>query len=170
MKKRAPRMAITRILAVFDKRIMRLICRKYIKVYFNSLFQWRIHIPFHEAQFAETMYNRDLENAQSIGDAAAEIDAGGFCEIAGRASDLGDLIAQVDDLGEHLVIEYEVFGIDVEVDALEDLAGEGAIAGMIFGDLLAQHYIFEECEHAVEDIFIEGHATCEGTFAEGTCA
>ena len=129
-----------------------------------------VHIAFHDAPFAEAVDDGDAQNAETVDHAAPEINARGFFEIAGRAGDLGDLIALIDDLRQHLIVENEIFVVTFVIDVLKDLAGEGAIARMVFGEFLPKQDVFEKGECAVEDVFIEGHATVKGALAEGSGA
>src|SRR3984957_19384523 len=99
------------------------------------------------------MDNGDLQYSQAVHDASPEVEARCFLEIAGRAGDLRDLVIQVNDLRKHLVVEDEVFRVDLVIDASQDLFGEGTVAGVVFGELLPEHDVLEKGEGAVEEIF-----------------
>jgi len=47
------------------------------------------------------------EDAEAVGDAAAEVDGGGLGEVAGGAGDLADGGVEEDGVGEELVVEDE---------------------------------------------------------------
>ena len=51
------------------------------------------------------------QHAESVFHAAAEVDGGSFCEILRGTGNFADAEAEVDALGEHLVVEDEVVGI-----------------------------------------------------------
>ncbi len=70
--------------------------------------------------------------SQTVFHAPAEVDAGSLFEVFGRTGHLGNIKPGKDDLGEHLIIEYEVVGILVEVDAFQHFSTEGAVSGMVF--------------------------------------
>src|SRR5580698_5920541 len=114
------------------------------------------------------MDDGNLQYAQAVYDASTEVDARYFLEIAGRAGDLRDLVAQVDDLRKHLVVKDKILAVDLVVDASQDLAGESPVTGMVFGQFLPEHNILEKGEGAVEDIFVQGHAAVKRSFAQGT--
>src|ERR1700729_2774226 len=113
------------------------------------------------------MDDGDLQDSQAVYHASTEVDARRFLEIAGRAGDLGDLIIQVDDLRKHLIVEHEVFRVDLIIDAAQDLFGEGTVPCMVFGQLLTKHHVLEKGEGAVEKVFVQGHAAVKGALAQG---
>jgi hypothetical protein len=65
---------------------------------------------------------------------------------------------------------YRHLGCSELVSALQGLAGEGAIAGVIFSQFLPEQDVLEKGEGAVEDVFIQRHAAMEGAFPQGTGA
>jgi hypothetical protein len=59
----------------------------------------------------ERELKRGSDHPESVLDAAAEIDGRGFLEILGGAGKFADAKAEVNALGEHLVVENEIVAI-----------------------------------------------------------
>src|SRR5271154_820774 len=98
------------------------------------------------------------EDAEAVFHAAAEVDGGGLLEIFRRAGNFSDAEAEMDALRQHLVVEDEVVGVFEQGKFGQDFSAEGAISGVIFGELHAQEKILEGSEQAVGNVFIDGHA------------
>jgi hypothetical protein len=77
--------------------------------------------------------HRSRQDAETIFHAAAEVDGGGFLEVLRGTRHFTDVKAEVDTLGEHLVIEDEVVGIFQQWKRGEYLSAEGAISGVVLG-------------------------------------
>ena len=114
----------------------------------------------------EAVGEGDAEDAHAVFGGAGEVDGGGFFEVFGGAGDFAYFEAGHEDLGDHLVVKDEVVGVVGEVYGADDVCGEGAVAGVVFGEFLAEEDVFEEGEAAVEDVFVHGHAAAEGAAAE----
>ena len=76
-----------------------------------------------------------LQHFEAVGDAAAEIDGRSFLKILGGAGYFSNAEAEVDALGEHLVIENEIDAVLTKGQTSKDIAAEGAVSGVIFGEL-----------------------------------
>jgi len=114
------------------------------------------------ASALESELHGGFENAEAVGDAATEINGGSFLEILGGAGDFADAESEVNALGEHLVVENEVVAVFAQGKARQDFAAEGAVAGVVFGELDAEEEIFKRGEQAVGDVFVERHAAAKG--------
>src|SRR5207302_1960390 len=88
------------------------------------------------------------EDAEAVLHAAAEIDRRRLGEVARRAGDLADLESEPDRLRQHLVVEDEVVGVLLQRKRLEEPAGEGAIARVVLGQLVADQQVLEERQQA----------------------
>src|SRR5580698_2665749 len=91
-----------------------------------------------QADALEEKLERGGEDSEAVFHTAAKVDGRGFFEIFRGAGNFTDAKAEVDTLGEHLVIEYEVVGIFDEWKLGKHFAAEGAISRVIFGELDAQ--------------------------------
>src|SRR5208282_4573748 len=101
------------------------------------------------------------EHSEAILHAAAEIDGGGLLEILGGAGNFADAEAEIDALGEHLVVEDEIVAILPQGQAGEYFAAESAITGVILRQLDVQEQVLKSGEQAVGDVFIKRHATAQ---------
>jgi len=95
-------------------------------------------LPLKDAEFAqshllEPVLERGFEHAQSVNGAPLQVDGGCFLVIAGGTGDLSDLETGVEDLGDHLVVEYKILGVQVVIDASQDLPGKSPESGVVFG-------------------------------------
>ena len=106
------------------------------------------------------------QHAKAVFHAAAEIDGGGLLEILRRAGNLADAEAEIHTLRQHLVVEDEVLRVLQQRQRGQHLAAEGAIAGVVFGELDAQEYVLEGGEEAVGNVFVERHATVQRPAAD----
>ena len=75
-----------------------------------------------QVHFSESVLEGDGEAAEAVAAASREVDGGGLWEVFGGAGDFGDLVALVEDLCEHLIVEDEVVGVFFEGDFLEQFA------------------------------------------------
>src|ERR1019366_5467680 len=105
--------------------------------------------------------NRRPKHTQAVLHAAAEIDGGRFLEILGGPGNLADAEAEVDALGEHLVVENKIVAVFPKGQAGEYLAAEVAVAGVILGQLDAQEQVLKSGEQAVGDVFVKWHASAQ---------
>ena len=55
--------------------------------------------------------DRSPEDAETVEQGALEIDRRGLFEVRGGAADFTDFVTGQQDLGQHLVVEYEIVGI-----------------------------------------------------------
>jgi len=60
-----------------------------------------------------------------------------------RTENFSDAEAEMYALGQHLVVEHEVVGVFKQRQFGEDLAAEGAVSGVRFGEFHPQKKIFE---------------------------
>ena len=113
----------------------------------------------HQTHFRQPIFEAGCETSETVFDAAAQIDGGGLGEIFRRAAYFGNGEAVPEDLRQHLVVENEIIRVVRKMELFENLAGKGAIAGVIFGKLRAEQDILEQGEEAISQIFPQRHAT-----------
>src|SRR6185295_4992238 len=89
--------------------------------------------PVSEPPFGEAISQAGREATKAVFDAAAEVDRGSLGKVFRRATDFANGEALPKDLGQHLIVEYEVIRVSGQVNAFEDLARECAIAGVVLG-------------------------------------
>src|SRR5208337_2138922 len=106
------------------------------------------------------------EHTEAILNAAAEIDGGGFLEILGGTGNFADAEAEIDALGEHLVVEDEIVAILPQRQAGEHVAAESAITGVILRQLDVQEQVLKSGEQAVGDVLVKRHASAQRSAAE----
>ena len=92
----------------------------------------------HESESLACKLQRGSDDAKSIFHAAPEINRGRLFEVLGRTRHFADAETEVDALCQHLVVEDEVVGIFQQRQSDKDFAAEGAVAGVILGELYAQ--------------------------------
>ena len=61
-------------------------------------------------------------------------------------------------LHEDLIVENEIVRVTVQRQRLQNAAAEGAIAGVILGELPPAQEVLEQRQRAVGDVFVERHA------------
>src|SRR5580698_929060 len=72
------------------------------------------------------------EHAETILHAAAEVDGRSLFEVLRGTRNFSNAEAEVYALGEYLIVENEVIGIFEQGQFGENLAAEGAVAGVVF--------------------------------------
>src|SRR6201999_3709845 len=108
--------------------------------------------------------------ADAILDAAAEVDGGGLGKILGGAAHFPDGEMIPKDLGQHLVVEDKVIGVGLQGQALEELAGEGAVAGVVLGELGPEEQVLRGSEEAIGDVLPDGHAALQSIATKDAAA
>ena len=78
------------------------------------------------------------QGGAAVFDAAAEVDAGGFGEVADRDWDVAELEAEVDSLCEKLAVEGEVVGVVPPRDRFENFAAIGTEAAVEVTQVLSE--------------------------------
>ena len=68
-----------------------------------------------------------LEHFESVAHAAAEVDGRSFLKIFGRTGNFADPEAEVNALGEHLIVENEIVAVLPQWQAGKYIAAEGAM-------------------------------------------
>src|SRR5262249_39981777 len=86
-----------------------------------------------EAPLVEQIPEDDGEDPQTIDGGGGERRRGGLGEVARGHGDLGDAESRRDHLRDDLLVEDETVAIGSEVDRFENVAVEGAIAGVVLG-------------------------------------
>ena len=87
-----------------------------------------------------------VDDAEAVAQRSAEVDRRRLLEVGGGAAHLADLEAGQQDLREHLVVEDEVVGVLEQRQRLEHLAREGAVAGVVLGELGPAQQVLERGE------------------------
>ena len=95
------------------------------------------------------------QHAESVLHAAAKVDGRSSFEIFGRARNFADAKTEVHALSEHLVIEHEVVGVFQQGQLGKHFAAEGAVPGVILGELDSQKDVFKCGKKAVGDVFVK---------------
>jgi len=116
----------------------------------------------------ETELKRCPKDAKTILHTPLKINRGGLGKIFGWAGDLTNLEALIDDLCEHLIIEDKVIRVVLKIKRLQKIATEGSITGVIFGQLIIDHNVFDMCQDTIRKKFVEGHPTSRGANAQNT--
>src|SRR5580700_8518125 len=106
------------------------------------------------------------ENAETVNDAAPEVDRRRLFEILGRARDFADAVAEVDTLRQHLIVEDEVVGIFDQRQLGQDLTTEAAVAGVVLRELHPQEQVLKRGQQAVEDVLVARHAPTQRSTAD----
>src|SRR5204863_7270918 len=119
-----------------------------------------------EPPASQTETQRRAKATEAVTHASTKVNRGSFRQIFRRARDLADFRTQPNDLGEHLVVEHKIVGVLFNRDTLEQTSGKGAISGVIFRQLRADHKILDEGEEAVRDIFPPRHSAIERAAAQ----
>src|SRR5579864_5327123 len=119
-----------------------------------------------ESKFLEDVLYGRSQDAQPVAHAAAEIDGGSFGEVLGRAGKLADAELEVEALRQHLIVKDEAVRILGERQLGQDLAGEGAKAGVVFRELGAEKEILKGGQQAVRYVLIVRHAAPERAAAD----
>ena len=101
-----------------------------IQLLHNRLF---VSIELGQARPLQEVVEGHPQYAKAIPHTSSEIDGGSLFEVFRRAGYLGDVVAAIDDLGEHFIVEDEIVGIEVEADAGKHFPAESPVAGMVFG-------------------------------------
>src|SRR5580700_2045098 len=116
--------------------------------------------PHHVPPLQRELQGR-RQHAEAIFHAAAEVDGRGFFEILSRTGNFSDAKAEVNALGEHLVVENKIIRIFEQGQSEQNIAAEGAIAAVIFGQLHSQEKVLEGGEKAVGDVLPNRHAAVQ---------
>src|SRR5450631_1693165 len=87
------------------------------------------------ADFLQSELQRSQQYPKPIFDAAAEVDGRSLIEILGGAGDLAEAKAEMSTLREHLIVKDKVIGIFEQGQLGQHFAAEGAVAGVVFGEL-----------------------------------
>src|SRR5271157_4772256 len=111
-----------------------------------------------QAPFCKQRPQRGPDNAPAVDDAVAQIDGGGFGEVARRAGDFADVGTQQERLGDDLVIKNKIVGIVLEGQSKKQLAGVGAEAGVVLGEFGAEQEVLKESQDAVGEVLVARHA------------
>src|SRR5947207_9166550 len=90
--------------------------------------------------------HRAPQDAETVDDAAPEIDRRCFREIFRRAANLTDPKPEINGLDQHLVVENEIVRVVAKRQPLQDSPAPCPIPGMIFRELLTDHQVLEKGE------------------------
>jgi hypothetical protein len=107
-----------------------------------------------------------VQHAETVADAALQVDRRRVGRIAGRARHFADPRSSGDGLDDDLVIEDEIVGVALDRQAGQQPAAEGAQAGMVFGQFRAKRDILYEREESVRNVLIPGHAASDGVLRQ----
>ncbi len=125
-----------------------------------------VQLALQEPPLVQAVGKAHAQHAHAVFGRAGEVDGGGFLKVFGGAGHLANLKAGHEYLGDHLIVKDKVVGIVGEVYGADDLGGEGAVAGVVFGELLAEEDVFKKRQHPVEDVLVHRHAAAECAAAE----
>ena len=84
---------------------------------------------------------RNPQHTQSVFHASAEIDAGRFFKVLGRAGNFSDIEPGIHDLRKHFIIKYEIVGIPVELNTFQHGAAECAVTGVVFRQFVVDQQV-----------------------------
>src|SRR5665648_360584 len=91
----------------------------------------------------EPVSNRGLDDARAVDDAVSKTDAGSLGMVMRRAGNLADPEAEMQRLGDDLVVEDKVVRAGQQRQPLQHLAAPGPGSGVILGKRVAEHRILE---------------------------
>jgi len=114
----------------------------------------------------EPVVHACVQHAETIADAALQVDRRRVGRIAGRARNLADPCSRGDGLGDDLIVEDEIVGVALDRQASEQPAAEGAQAGVVLGQFLAKRNVLYKREEPVRDVFVAGHAASDGVLRQ----
>src|SRR5207253_11174297 len=123
-----------------------------------------------EAETGGAEFERGAEYAEAVFHAAAEVDRRAFGKVTRRAGDLADVKAEPDGLRQHLVVEDEVVRVLLQRKRLQEPAREGAVAGVVLGELVPEEQVFAGGEKPVGDVLPERHSARQRADAENARA
>src|SRR5438105_1260470 len=103
----------------------------------------------------------DREDPQAVDARGDERRRGGLGKVARGHRDLRDAKAGRHDLRDDLLVEDETVGVRAEVDGLQHLTTERAVAGVVFGQAQPERTILDPREEPVGDEFPPRHALRE---------
>src|SRR5215468_1948809 len=92
------------------------------------------------------------QHAETVLDAALEVDRRCFLEIFRGTGNLADAKPEINTLRQHLVVKHEVVGILEQRQTGKHIATEGAVAAVVFRQLHPQEEVFEGSQKAVGNI------------------
>ena len=118
----------------------------------------------------EPVVHARVQHAETVADAALQVDRRRVGRIAGRARHFADPRSSGDGLDDDLVVEDEIVGVALDRQASEQPAAEGAQAGVVFGQFLAKRNILYEREKPVRDVLVPGHAASDGVLRQNARA
>src|SRR5690348_13389826 len=118
----------------------------------------------------EQIITQKAKNCKPVDRALSERRRRGCRKIAGRNWNFYDSSVHIDDLSQNFLVEDKAVGIHFKVHGLEDLAAEGAVAGMVFGELKVKGAVFEHRKKSVGHEFPPGHSLRDRIGAEETRA
>jgi len=110
------------------------------------------------------------QTAESIGQAATEVDRGGLGKIFCRAGNLGNREPMPVDLRQHLVVEDEIVGILRDIQLLQDLPRKRPVAGVVFGEMGPDEQVLRPGEEPVGRVFPPGHAALQRQASQDAAA
>ena len=107
---------------------------------------------------AQPVLDGRLQHAHAVPDAPPQVYRRRVGLVTGRAGQLTDAGTRRQGLDEDLVVEDEVIRVALERDGGEQAAAERAQAGMVLGQLLAEHDVLGQGEEPVGDVLVAGHS------------
>src|SRR5262249_27193424 len=90
-----------------------------------------------------------------------EVDRRGLGEVSRRDGNVAEPEAMVDRLGQELRVKHEIIGIFPVRNGLKHLPPVDTKPRMKIAQILAEHGVFDYCQHAVGDVLVDWHAAVE---------
>lgn len=112
-----------------------------------------------QPQLSRPVLAEHPQGCQAVFDATAEIDAAGFVEVADGHRDVADFESEMDGLGQKLAVEYEVIGVRIEGNGLQDLAPVGSKTTVEVTQVLPEGDILDQRQAAIGDVLPSRHST-----------
>jgi hypothetical protein len=110
------------------------------------------------------------QHAETVADAALQVDRRRVGRIACRARHFADPRSGGDGLDDDLVVEDEIVRVALDRQAGEQPAAEGPQAGVVLGQFLAKGDVLYEREESVRDVLVPGHTASDGVLRQNARA
>ena len=114
-----------------------------------GVMEWAKHAGRPKASPVQDESDEQAQNAQSIADGAAEANRARLREVAMRHGDFLDARAEPDGLRNDFLVEDEIVRVQEKGRGFEETSAESAKAGVIFGKVEPEHFVFAPGEKAI---------------------
>jgi len=92
-----------------------------------------------QTELLKLVLDEDDENRQAVNATGEEIRRGGFGEISRRHGNFGYTKTGMDELGNYLLVENKVIGVDHEIYGVQYIAFVGSIPSVKFREIQSEN-------------------------------